>query len=227
MTQSSLITMLNSIPDCQPARIHLAKNNGETLYLDCTYREGTAPQFFLVFAAGKLPTDLDLKQICTLSINNTNEDQPPISLNAIINRTIVNRTLELTAKGVFDPTTLRQYFRVPVYAAVTISNDKSSDKGPPREWSLTGETLDLSGSGLLGIFGEDCKTRQQIEITLQLNSPPAAVSCKGHIVSTRRVRKGRWQIAMHFDDITGKQRDIIISNCLNEQREQLKKGLQP
>lgn len=135
--------------------------------------------------------------------------------------------MDVTENNIVDPTKLRQYFRVAICVPVTIAPASESAGDPSSRWSLTGETLDISGSGLLGLFSEQCQEQQAVKITLKLSSPEASVSCLGHIVHVRRVRRGKWQIALHFDDITAKQRDIIISNCLYEQRKLLMKGLQP
>ena len=201
--------------------------SGETLHFDCIYKEGVAPRFFLVFPPKKLPAEVDIAQLCSISIRNHDEDTAPLSLNAKIEEVIGERTLELTAKSSIDPTSLREFFRVGIHAPVTISFEPESKEDLSRHWSLAGETLDISGSGILALFDEECQDRQRIKIAIELSSPQASFSCLGHVVYTRRVRKGRWHIALHFDEISPKNRDIIISNCLHEQRRQLKKTLQP
>jgi hypothetical protein len=46
------------------------------------------------------------------------------------------------------------------------------------------------------------------------------------VTRTGRLRGGRWHIALHFDDITQKNKDAIITNCLWEQRRQLRENVQ-
>jgi hypothetical protein len=228
MFDSAITHLLKSIAENQPARISLTTTASETFHLDCIYKEGLVPsRFFLVFPPKRLPKEIDLSQHCLVSIHNADEDTTPLSLNAKIEDVIGDRTLELTAKRNIDPTTLREFFRVALYAPVTIGSAPGSYEDRSRQWSLKGETLDISGSGLLALFDAECQDRQHITITLELPSPQASVSCIGHVIYTRRARKGRWQIALHFDEIATKQRDLIISNCLFEQRRQLKMGLQP
>lgn len=227
MADTSITHLIRSINDSQSARISLSTSAGETIHLDCIYKEGIAPRFFLVFPPKKLPDNINMAQHCAISIRNHDEDTAPLSLNAKIEEMIGDRTLELTAKSSIDPTSLREFFRVAIHAPVTINFAPESDEDHTRQWSLTGETLDISGSGILALFSEECQDRQRINITIELSSPQATVICMGHVVYTRRVRKGRWHIALHFDDIPTKQRDIIISNCLYEQRRQLKETLQP
>ena len=223
MPESSITHLIRSIADSQSARISFSTSAGETLHLDCIYKEGIAPRFFLVFPPKKLPQNINMAQHCAISIRNHDEDTAPLSLNAKIEEIIGDRTLELTAKSSIDPTSLREFFRVAIHVPVVISFEPESDDDLERKWSLSGETLDISGSGLLALFSED---RQRIKIAIELSSPQASVVCVGHVVYTRRVRKGRWHIALHFDDIASKHRDIIISNCLYEQRRQLKETLQ-
>jgi hypothetical protein len=224
MFDTSITHLIKSIADSQPARISLSTTAGVTFHLDCIYKEGIAPpRFFLVFPPKTLPKEIDLSQHYLVSIHNTDENAAPLSLNAKIEEVIGDRTLELTGKRNIDPTTLREFFRVTMYAPVTISSAPEAKEN----WSLKGETLDISGSGLLALFDEECQERQHIKITMELPSPQASVSCTGHVIYTRRVRKGRWQVALHFDEIGTKQRDMIISNCLYEQRRQLSMGLQP
>jgi hypothetical protein len=222
MSDAAISQLLKSITDKQSASINLSTIAGKTVHLDCLYREGTTPRFFLVFPLKNLPKTIDISKQCSVSIRNEDEDQAPVSLHAKIEEVIGNSTLELTAKKSIDPTTLREFFRVAIYTPVTISFEPVSDGDLSRKWTLTGETLDLSGSGLLALFDEECQDKHQIKITLELPSPKASISCMGHVVNTRRVRKGKWHIALHFDDIGAKQQDIILSNCLYEQRRQLK-----
>ncbi|MDP3481377.1 MAG: PilZ domain-containing protein [Desulfoprunum sp.] len=227
MSDSAITHLIKSITDSQSARISFSTTTGEILHFDCIYKEGIAPRFFLVFPPKILPKEINMSQYCSISIRNHDEDKAPLSLSAKIEEIIGDRTLELTAKSSIDPTGLREFFRVSIHAPVTISFEPESSEDLSRQWSLAGETLDISGSGILALFGEECQNRQRIKITLELSSPQASIACMGHVVYTRRVRKGRWHIALHFDDIPTKQRDIIISNCLYEQRRQLKETLQP
>ena len=227
MSNSAIAHVINAIHDNQPSRISITTKAGGTLHLDCTCRGGEAPTLFLAFSPHDLPGQIDMAASCLVSISSTDENTAPVMINARIEKIIGENMLELTAQNLMDPAKLRQYFRVALTAPVTISFEKNTEEAPCRQCSLEGETLDLSGSGLLGIFSQECKERQAITIDLDLPSPQASISCTGHVVHARRVRRGRYQIALHFDDITNGQRDIILSNCLSEQRRQLNRGLHP
>jgi hypothetical protein len=227
VSNASVIRLVKSIADSQPARISLQTEDGERVHIDCTYKEGVAPHFFLVFPANALPAKLNTSQTCMVSIRSDDEISEPLSLNAKIEEIAGGRTLELVATDSVDPTTLREYFRVNIGVPITIGFMPGTDSESELHWTMTGETLDLSGSGVLGLFDEECRNRHRLTITFDLPSPPVTVTCIGHAVYARRVRKGRWHIALHFDRIEPKMRDMLISNCLAEQRRQLMESVHP
>ncbi len=228
MSDSAVIRLLQSIPDNQSVTITFLTTTGRTVNLDCMYKEGVVPpRFFLVFPSGVLPKEIDMSQQCRISIHGNDENAVSPSFNARIEEGINDRTLELTATKNVDPTALRDFFRVPLNTPVTLRVAEESSKDPADQWLVKGETLDLSGSGALTLFNEEIQEGKHLQIILDLPAPQASVSCQGHVVRARRVRRGRWQISLRFDHITNKLRDIIISNCLYAQRKQLEKGLRP
>ena len=226
MSDLAIVHLLKSITDNQSATITFSTTTGRTVHLDCVYKEGVAPpRFFLVFPQGTLPKEINLSQQGLISIHSQEENAVPLSLNARIEEVINDHILELTATKNVDPTALRDFFRVPLFAPVTLRAVPESNKDSADQWLLEGETLDLSGSGALTLFNEEIQEGKLLQITLDLPSPQASVSCQGHVVRARRVRRGRWQISLHFDNISIKQQDIILSNCLYAQRKDLEKGL--
>ncbi|KAB2890237.1 MAG: PilZ domain-containing protein [Desulfobulbaceae bacterium] len=227
MSNASVIRLVKSIADSQPARVSLHTEAGEKVHIDCIYKEGVAPRFFLVFPPNKLPEKINTSQSCLVSIRSDDEVTEPLSLNASIEGIIGGRNMELFATDTIDPTTLREFFRVNISTPITIGFNPQTDNESDLHWTMTGETLDLSGSGVLGLFDEECRNRHRLTITFDLPSPPVTVTCSGHAVYARRVRKGRWHIALHFDRIEPKMRDMIISNCLAEQRRQLMESVHP
>lgn len=223
MSDASLLSLVKSIKDSQSAKIQLHTTSGTQVHLDCVYKEAVAPNFFVVFPPGKIPETLDTTKHSIISINNVDG---PIALTAKIIEAVNDRILELTAKETIDPTSLREFFRVDIRLPITISFESKSAEDASRNWSLSGQTIDLSGSGVMGIFPDDCRNKNRILIELSLDQPVKNVSCLGHVARVRRLRKGRWQIALHFDDISQITRDAIITNCLQEQRRQLRENIQ-
>lgn len=224
MSDSALINLVKSIKDSQSAKIKLQTTTGQLVHLDCIYKESVAPNFYVVFPPGKIPDNLDLKQTCSLSIHGDNDES--IAINAKISEVSSDRTIEMTAAKTIDPVSLREYFRVDIRTTITISFEAASSEENSRSWKITGQTLDLSGCGVLAIFPEECRNKHNIFIELDLTNPDKSVRCIGHVVRVRRIRGGKYHIALHFDDITPKNRDAIITNCLWEQRKQLREKIQ-
>jgi c-di-GMP-binding flagellar brake protein YcgR len=224
MSDSSLTNLVKSIKDSQNAKIKMQTTGGQEVHLDCIYKESIAPNFFVVFPPGKIPTTLDNKKKCIISLHD--ESGESIALTAKIIEVASDRSIELTATTTIDPASLREYFRVDFRTTIKLSYETSSNTDGARNWSFTGQSLDLSGSGILGIFPEEARNKHHIFIELDLTHPQKKIICIGHVVRTRRLRGGRWHIALHFDDINQKNRDAIITNCLWEQRRQLREKIQ-
>lgn len=223
MSDSSLSNLVKSIQDNQPASIQLATTEGYAVSIDCVYKESHAPSFFLVFPPGSIPPDVDTTAPCLVTL--ADETGTSFAITARILDVTSERSIELTATKAIDPTTLREYFRVDLRTALTISYE-AMDPGSSRNWQLKGQTLDISGSGVLGIFADAPSNNQNIFIDIRLTHPEKFIQCIGHVVRTNRLRGGRWQVALHFDNITTKDRDAIITNCLWEQRRQLRERVQ-
>lgn len=224
MSDSALINLIKSIKDSQPALIKLYTTSGKDIHLDCIYKESIAPNFYLVFPPGKIPDDLDINKSCAISFHDDSTKSP--ALTAKIAEISSDRSIELTATTTIDPSSLREYFRIDIRTRVTITYEGGSKSNESRKWSYEGQTLDLSGSGVLGLFHNQPSTKNNIFIEISLTYPEKKIICIGHIVRIRRLRGGKWQVALHFDNISQKNRDAIITNCFWEQRRQLRERIQ-
>ncbi len=224
MSDSELLNLIKSIKDSQSATIQLRTASGVDIHLDCIYKESIAPNFFVVFPPGKIPENLDTQKTCSVSFHYDRKDSPAITAKIV---EITNdRTIELTATKTIDPSSLREYFRVDIRTAITISYESGSQVEDGRSWSLDGRTLDLSGSGVLALFTAEPRNKHNIFIEITLTHPDKKVLCIGHVVRSRKLRRGNVQIALHFDNISQKDRDTVITNCLWEQRRQLRERIQ-
>jgi len=143
---------------------------------------------------------------------------------ALIIDRINPQTLEAMAQRRIDPATLRAFFRVNISLPITLT-PLDGDEGE-ETWSLFGQTLDISGSGTLAVFPADCPVTGDIAIAITLDAAAGkVVRTFGHIVFNRRLRGGRFQIALHFDDIEEKAQSELVATCLNEQRRQLRENV--
>lgn len=223
MADSSLINLIKSIKDNRPTSVQLHTQSGTLVQLDATFKESVAPNFFLVFPPAAIPEDLDSKYPVHLTV--LDENEKPVVLTAKILGVVSDRSIEMAATKTINPASLREYFRVDLRTAITISHE-SMDARSSHNWTLKGQTIDLSGSGVLGLFAEEPKTQHNLFIDIRLTYPEKLIQCIGHVVRTVRLRGGRWQVALHYDTISGKDRDSIITNCLWEQRRQLRERVQ-
>lgn len=222
LDSTSLTNLVKSFKDSQSAKIKLQTVSGQEVHLDCIYKESVAPNFFIVFPPGAIPDTIDTKKACSVSLHSDTGE--PVALTAKVYEATSDRSIEFTATTSVDPTSLREYFRVELRTAITISYE-STEANAARNWRMSGQTLDISATGALGVFPDGAKNSQNIFIEIHLTYPQKKILCIGHVVRTNRLRGGRWQIAVHFDTISSKDRDAIITNCLWEQRRQLRERI--
>ncbi len=219
----SIIDIVKALPDSQTAGIDILTADGLEMRLRCVFKESTSPLFFLVFPPKMLPDALETGSICPVSIK---VEKTTLTLNAEIISINGDRTLELKAKKSIDPTSLREFFRVDSRLPITATYNPGPNEDKDHYWSMEGETLDVSGSGVLAIFPEPPENKHRVELSIKLNHTRKVIESTAHVIRTRRLRKGRFQVALHFDFVSPKHRDLIISNCLQEQRQQLRDKIQ-
>lgn len=224
MSAQEILSLVKSIPDGQAATITLTDNSGQRRLYECVFKESIAPSFFLVFPLDALPQEIDQTKQCPL-VSRDRSDRS-VSFLAEIEARNKPHILELIARKSVRPEDLREYFRIDIrtFIAVRYYSGESDEK--QLEWELDGETVDLSQSGVLAIFPEECRNDHSIEIELMLLSPAQTVLCSGHVVRSKRIRKDRWLTSFHFDVISPNVRDAIAMNCFSEQRRQLRDKVQ-
>jgi PilZ domain-containing protein len=220
---TSISETIKNLVDSETAKIDIPTLDRQTIRLNCIYKESHSPNFFLVFPPKKLPLNIDTEKYCPISIKS---GKTALTLTAKIVAINGDRTLELTAKNTVKPESLREYFRIGAKVSITAKYDPESPDSKTPAWTLTGKTLDMSGSGVLAIFPESPQTKHKITLLIQLKDGQENIECLGHIVRSRRLRKGRYQVSFHFDYIASKDKDSIISYCLQEQRSQLREKIQ-
>lgn len=220
---SSITDIVKKIIDSAGAEIDISTTEGQTIRLKCIYKESLAPNFFLVFPPKQLPSNIDTNRLCPISIKG---EKVSLTLTAKILDINGDRTLELNAKQFVDPTSLREYFRVDTRTAITIIYEPGPSEDRNNYWTLQGETLDLSGSGVLAILPAQPKNNHRLKVEISLKHTNVLIECAAHVIRAKRLRRGRYQVAFHFDHVSSKHRDSIISDCLQEQRMQLRERIQ-
>ncbi len=220
---ASISDTIKKLSDSASAKIDLTTTTRQKIRLNCIYKESEAPSFFLVFPPKVLPDTIDTEKICPVSIN---AGSTTLALNAQIIAIKGDRTLELVGKSSVRPESLREFFRVDTKLYITAEFEPQALGGAIPSWSIEGRTLDLSGSGVLAIFPEEPLSKQRIELSIDLDDDNNPIQCIGHIVKVRKLRKRRYQVSFHFDSISPKDKDTIISYCLREQRNSLRNMIQ-
>ena len=218
---SSINKIVESIQDSRQARIKFTLHGGNQHHLDAIFKTDTPPYFFLVFPPNSLPENIDIAANHPVSIS---QESRSISLNATVMEVVDDRTVHFAAKGTLDPASLREYFRVNSSTGITVSyTSGTTGESSSKRWSITGVTQDLSGSGVLALFPDEPKNKNDIVIEILL--PKKEITVVGHIVRKKILRSKRWQVSLHFDNISTKHRDAILAYLLSEQRKQLRENV--
>jgi len=218
---SSIINTIKKLEDSEYAKVRLVFKNSETACLDCIYKESEPPSFFLVFQPGTIPDDITIKDQCSVLIHKR-QDKTPIVVSAKIEARRGERTLELSASEIIDPVRLREYFRVFYRTPITASYRPPGEELTMELWDMQGTIVDLSASGILAIFPDEFEHKENISLQFQLIGLERNIKCVGHAVRIRHIRKSRVQIALCFDKISSGDQDAIVTECMREQRKQLR-----
>ena len=223
----SLDSLFSKIEDGKAVRIDLPIHDEmEKRRISCVYHAATPPRFALLFTPGSLPVDrIDPHRKCSVLIDIAGQN---ITLAADIEEIDDSQTLLLIARDVINHQQMREYFRVdvstPVTAAPLLPGGAADDD---TTWCLTGETIDVSGSGLLAAFPEPLEKDRQVRMDLVLPTGGGeVVRMVGHVVRTKKIRKGRYHVALHFDLIDSDTRDRIMACCFDIQRKHLRLRVQ-
>lgn len=202
----------------------LPGRNGEHYRCKAMLVKKNLPEIELVFPPdsweeGNLLFDDD----CHIAIE---LDGQPINLIARLHHAVGDRRLHCTAREPIAPESLREYFRVAVNMPIEASYIAGPREVNNKTWKMIGTTIDLSGCGVLGVFAEKPASTHNIQLVMTHPEEEAALVCLADVVRTYRIRKNRYQVAFHFNVISPKTRDYVISLCLREQRRHLRDNVE-
>lgn len=224
---SSDIEALQKVSNGKPVRIFLPITDGKELArAQCVYQETSPPKFDLIFKPGHLPVDdIDLKQPCIVSID---LGGPTLSLETKILKIANPQTLQMVIQKSISHEQMREFFRVDATTQVISKSFQTELLGKDnQEWSLQGQTIDISGSGILAVFDSAPPIDKQIKLEITIPSAEVdTIHILAHPVRTQELSDGRFEVAYHFDDITMEDRDAIIGCCLIIQRKMLRLKVQ-
>lgn len=217
--------IIEKLQDGAEAVIDLPSSNNEDQRLNALFNHDEGPCFQLFFAPNAWKTeDLLLGLNCQLTVKHKGAT---VNLIAELDQVIDSRRLRFIAREPIKPEALREYFRVSINTPIEIGYIPGPKEVRLQKWHLAGTTVDLSGCGVLGLFPEKPMgngNRIQIRITNPFSDQ--SIVCMGQVIRTYRMRKKRYQVALHFTDISQEVRDQVISCCLHEQRRQLRENIE-
>lgn len=219
------LTTLQNIPEDKPVRVFLPIIDSKERYrASCVYNYNKKLNFFLNFKSGILPTEsIDNKKSALIIVD---LGGPNISLEASIVRLISDQQLELQIESTIDHKQLRDFFRVDATTKVLSTSLKSSVVGGGNQiesWEIPGETIDISGSGILAIFPEKLPDNNQLKLNIVIpDGDDTPVSVLAHQVRSQQISENKWEVAFHFNEIDTEDRDRIMGYCFTIQRELLR-----
>lgn len=214
---------IQRIPDNKPVRIFLPLTGKSERYrTSCVFQQTEPPAFNLLFKSGELPVELlNTQELCIISID---MGGPNLSLEAKIKHIKNDQTLTMTLHKTISHEQMRDFFRVDATTSVISSSfhPQFYDKeGEP--WAIQGETIDISGSGLLATFSEMPPEDKQVKLTISLpGDEPEILNLIAHPVRSEKSKDNQYLVAYQFDDIATEDRDKIIGCCLVIQRKLLR-----
>lgn len=219
--------VLHSITNGKPVRVFLPlRDRPERLRAHCICQDIQPPKFSLAFKAGVLPLDdIDTNQPCIVCID---MGGPTLSLEAMIQELVNPQILQMILQKSINHEQMREFFRIDAVTRVISSSFRTQFVNQNSEpWSMQGETVDLSGSGILAIFPSPPPTERQVQLQIFIPSAvPETVTVIAHQVRAQMQNDGRYEVAYHFDDIDSEDRDKIIGCCLVLQRKLLRLKVQ-
>lgn len=215
--------VLANIPDAKPVRVFLPlKGVPERFRLQGIYQKSVPPVFSLIFKPGSLPEDsINTRQTCIVNID---MGGPSVSLEANITKIVGNQQLVMTAVKSMSHDQMREFFRVDAVTSVIGRSFPSAAKAKDDSgWAVKGETIDISGSGILASFPEKPPKHKQIRLEISLPmDEPEVISVLARPVRIVQTKDKQFDVAYHFEEINDEDRDKIIGCCLEIQRRLLR-----
>jgi c-di-GMP-binding flagellar brake protein YcgR len=194
--------------------------------LHCFYGKAEPPAFTLYFPFGTLSIDqVDTGRTCMVVFDFADQT---VSISADISKIKDEQTLELIPQETINHSQSRNFFRVDASARVSatlVAPEEVTDEGV--SWILSGDTIDLSGSGLLCSFSEPLEKGKKVKIELTLpTNEVEVISALGHVVRCRKIVESFYHVALHFDSIDSESQDKIMACCFELQRRHLRMRVQ-
>jgi len=216
--------ILEKLNDNAPTVVDIPGKGEENYRCEALFIKKEYPTLELVFPPHSWEAEnLQIGGDCNLAVEHNGLT---VNLIARLDGVIRERRLSFTAREPVSPEALRDYFRVSINTSIEASYIAGPKETKTRTWKMIGTTLDLSGSGVLAIFAEKPPSNHRIQLVITTSDEDTPIICLANVIRSYRIRKNRFQVAFHFENVSTKTRDVIISCCLQEQRRQLRENVQ-
>ena len=215
--------ILNKLNDNAHVIVDLPSNKEESIRCKALLIKKDSPQLELVFLPNSWEVgDLKIGANCNMAIEHKGDT---VNLIVRLDSIAGPRRLQFTAREPVSPETLRDYFRVSTKLPIEASYIAGPKEINTQTWKLVGTTIDLSGSGVLALFADKPASNHRIQLVISIPNETAPIVCLATVIRSYRLRQKRYQVAFHFENISVKTRDLIVSYCLHEERRQLRENV--
>ena len=215
--------ILNKLNDKSPVVVDIPSNKVEALRCKALLIKKESPLLELLFPPDSWQADdLKIGANCNLVIDHK---ETTVNLIARLDNISGDRRLHFTAKEPVSPATLRDYFRVSMNLPIEASYIAGPKEVNTQNWKMAGTTIDMSGSGLLALFTNKPASNIHIQLIITVPDEEEPIVCLANVIRSYRLRQNRYQVAFHFENVTAKTRDQIVSFCLQEERRQLRENV--
>ena len=188
----------------------------------CFSGQAVPPALVLHFPPATLAPDrIDTSRTCLVRVD---AGERAAVLTARIVAVRDEQTLECAVEHIDWHSQARGYFRVEANTRVAASSVIPEELAREGEtWKLLGDTIDLSGSGLLCTFTSPLDEGRRVRIELTLPAGPMdLITAFGHVVRCQQVGADIFHVALQFDIIDPESQDKIMACCFELQRRQLR-----
>jgi c-di-GMP-binding flagellar brake protein YcgR len=114
----------------------------------------------------------------------------------------------------------RAFFRIDVVVPTVV---RRLDAGGQAWDEFGGETIDLSGGGVLLAGSEPAPEQHLVEVVLRSGEPPLDVTARGRVVRSDRAPDGAWLSAVRFERIPSATERELVRFCFQQEAETAKR----
>ncbi len=216
-------SFLTDISDTKPVRLFLpVTDSDDRVLILCVLKKQQEDHFKLLFKKGSLPCEkIDQDTTCLINLDVGGQS---VSIEGTIKQIIDEQELEIQALKIISHDQMREYFRVDCTVPILLRSVVPEEFGSEKDkWTISGTTVDLSGSGLRASFTESPPEDTQVRLEIALpTTETTIVKTLASPVRISQLTEKLWDAAYHFDEIEDEDQDAIIGCCLIAQRRLLR-----